>query len=129
MASRLRCRPGHQTRSRTWGSCPLESLPLRVFHKRLVAAGLAESYEAAHARLAAECMAVACARRKLMAAGRLPRLPGASQTAADRSYLETVSRLCDGLEKVLQSYAKADDQQKRRIYRLWTVGAGSPKKW
>ena len=52
---------GHQTRSRTWGSCPLESLPCTTFHKRLVAAGLAESYEAAHARLAAECMAVACA--------------------------------------------------------------------
>ena len=63
-----------------------------------------------------------------MAAGRLPRLPGASQTAADRSYLETVSRLSDGLEKVLQSYAKADDRQKLRIYRLWAVGAGSPKK-
>ena len=99
-----------------------------VFHKRLVEAGLGESYEAAHARLAVECMAAACARTKLLAEGRLPRLPGASQAAADRSYLETVSRLCDGLEKVIQSYAKADDQQKRRIYRLWASGAGSAKK-
>ena len=99
-----------------------------VFHKRLVEAGLGESYEAAHARLAVECMAAACARTKLIAEGRLPRLPGASQAAADRSYLETVSRLCDGLEKVMQSYANAEDQSKRRIYRLWTVRAGSPKK-
>jgi hypothetical protein len=56
---------------------------------------------------------------KSIGEGRLPALPGASQAAADFSYLETFRRLCDGLEKVVLSYARADDRQKQRIYRLW----------
>ncbi len=65
---------------------------------------MAESYEAAHARLAVECLAAVHARAKMVADGRLPRLPApSSMAAADRSYLETVSRLCDGLEKVVQT--------------------------
>ena len=81
---------------------------------------MVESYEAAHAGLAVECFAAAHVRAKMVADGRLPRLPATSgMAAADRSYLETVSRLCDGLEKVIQTYAKSQDSNKRRVYELW----------
>ncbi len=102
-----------------WGQLVSRVGGIRTFHKRLVDAGLGESYEAAHARLAVACLAAAHARMKSIGEGRLPALPGASQAAADFSYLETVRRLCDGLEKVVASYARADDRQKQRIYRLW----------
>jgi hypothetical protein len=92
---------------------------IRAFHKRLAEAGLSETYEAAHARLAATCLATAHRRMQMIADGRWPLLPAASQKAADLSYLETAGRLCDGLEKVVKSYANSDDPQKRRIYRLW----------
>ena len=43
----------------------------------------------------------------------------ASQAAADLSDLETVRRLCIGLQKTVLSFAKTDDPQKQRIRRLW----------
>jgi hypothetical protein len=92
---------------------------VRGFHKRLVNAGLGESYEATHARLIVCCLAAADTRMQRIAEGRLPTLPAASQAAADFSYLETVRRLCEGLEKVVQSDANAEDRQKRQIHRLW----------
>jgi hypothetical protein len=94
---------------------------MRAFHGRLVMAGLGDGYEAAHARLIVEYAAATIARSKLLAAGALPRLPEPSQLAADRSYVETVARLCDGLEKVLRSYETATDPVRRQIHRLWTA--------
>jgi hypothetical protein len=102
-----------------WGQLVSRVAGIRAFHKRLVDAGLGESYEATHARLAVACLAAARSRMKMIGEGRLPTLPGVSQAAADFSYLETVRRLCDGLEKVVLSYANADDRQKQRIHRLW----------
>jgi len=93
---------------------------LRAFHQRLVAAGLADSYEAAHARLAIDYLAAFAARLKLLAAGTLEPLPQPSRYAADKSYLATTARLAAGLEKTLASYATASDPHRRRVHQLWT---------
>jgi len=92
---------------------------LGKFYDRLLEAGLADRYEAAHARLAVEYLAVCHHRLKLQADGKLEPLPARSQHAADMSYFDTTTKLCDGLERVLQSYQDSDDPQKKRIYGLW----------
>jgi hypothetical protein len=93
---------------------------LRRLHNRLIEAGLAESYEAAHARLALEYVATLDARRKLLADGKIQPLPEVErQQAADKSYIETAAKLCDGLQNVLKSYAKSQDAQKKRVCEIW----------
>lgn len=92
----------------------------RRLHEQLVAAGLGESCEAAHARLAVQYLATCHQRLKLLAEGKLPRLASpVSQYAADKSYFQTAARLGEGLEKVLDGYQKADDPAKKRILGLW----------
>ena len=59
-----------------------------------------ESYEAAHARLAAEASQVLEERRRLQATGRLPRLEEASHVAAEQLYIDTAKKLHEGLEAV-----------------------------
>ncbi|NQT37312.1 MAG: hypothetical protein HQ581_07485, partial [Planctomycetes bacterium] len=54
---------------------------IRKFHQGLLSAGLADSYEAAHARLAVEYLATTCERLKMLSEGRLKRLSGQSQYA------------------------------------------------
>jgi len=88
---------------------------------QLVRAGLGDSYEATHARLAVECFDTACARFAALAAGTIPRLPEASQVAADALYVQTVKRVCEGLETVLASYATTTDPRKQRIAALWAA--------
>jgi hypothetical protein len=95
------------------------------FHERLAAAGLADTYEAAHARLAVECAAAACRRFELEAEGKLSRLPGPSQQAADKSYLSTTAKLCDGLEKVMEACRQSDDSRKKRAVEIWDAAAAS----
>jgi hypothetical protein len=90
------------------------------FHRRLVDAGLGQSYEAAHARLAVACMAATVTRLKMLADGKLPRLPAASQAAADKSYVDTTLKLCDGLEKTVKSYQASDNPEKKRIWQIWS---------
>jgi hypothetical protein len=92
---------------------------LRVFHQRLVDAGLGDSYEAAHTRLITACLATAAERVKRVAEGKFPALAPDSQKAADASYVEATARLRDGLEKAVLSYATSDDSQKQEIHRLW----------
>jgi hypothetical protein len=92
---------------------------LRGFVRHLAAAGLGASYEAEHARLAADCVAAAGERRELIERGKIKPLPQASETAAVRCYVQTASRLCDGLEAVLKNYANAGDSQKRRVHEVW----------
>jgi hypothetical protein len=41
------------------------------------------------------------------------------QAAADHSYIRPVERLCEGLEKVLEACALADDPAKKRLAALW----------
>ncbi len=98
---------------------------VRDFHGRLVAAGLGGTYEAAHARLVAAYLATTATRLRMAAEGKLPRLPSRSQSAADRSYIETVTRLCQGLEKTVRSYQESEDPQKRQIWSLWNPSARS----
>jgi hypothetical protein len=89
---------------------------IQRFYTALLVAGLAESYEAAHARLALRCLAAAHQRAQSLANGRLAPLPvpERSQAAADKLYVDTASKLCDGLEKALEASAKDS-----RVYALW----------
>ena len=92
---------------------------LRTLHERLLEAGLADGYEAAHAKLAAEYFATCYLRLRLLADGKLKPLPERSQYAADRSYFDTTAKLCTGLEKLLQSYEGSEDPHRKRVYELW----------
>jgi len=96
---------------------------LRDFGSRLAAAGLEASYEARHARLAADCIAVAEQRRELIKSGKIKPLPEASEAAADRCYVQSATKLCNGLEAVLKTYENADDRQRRRVYDAWVKAA------
>jgi hypothetical protein len=92
---------------------------LRDFERRLAAAGLGASYEAEHARLAAECVAAVGLRRQLIERGQIKPLAGASEAAADGSYVDTATKLCDGLEAVLKTYEQMGDPQKTLVYGAW----------
>ncbi len=96
---------------------------LREFHTRLVAARLGDSYEAAHARLVLRSIEAARARDELLSAGKLKRLPPASQTAADLACAEAAKKLCDGLERVLARYAESADRHHQVILALWRNAA------
>lgn len=89
------------------------------FHQTMQKAGRAESYEAAHARLAVRSLAVTQERARMLATGKLVPLPDRSQVAADQLYLDTVARLCNGLEKALDGYANSKDPSKQQISRIW----------
>jgi hypothetical protein len=92
---------------------------LRDFERRLAAAGLGASYEAEHARLAADCVAAVGLRRQLIERGEIRPLAGAREAAADRSYMDTATKLCDGLEAVLKTYEQTGDRQKTLVYGVW----------
>jgi hypothetical protein len=94
---------------------------LRRFHEAMVAAGLKDGYEAAHARLVVNCLLAAHERAELLAAGKLTALPPRSEAAADKLYLSTPMRLCDGLEKLLNASKGSSDARKRQVYGLWTA--------
>jgi len=99
---------------------------LERFHQAMLAAGLKATYEAAHARLAVRCLATTHQRGELLAAGKLdrPPVPERSLLAVNALYLNTVARLCEGLEKALNGYASAKDAPKQQIYRIWkTTGS------
>jgi hypothetical protein len=93
---------------------------LRRFNEAMVAAGLKDAYEAAHARLAVNCLLAAHERAELLSAGKLTALPPGSQAAAEQLYLSTPRKLCDGLEKLLSAWQKSSDPRKRQVYGLWT---------
>ena len=90
------------------------------FHRRLVAANMGETYEAAHAKLIVDFAAVTAARRELLKADQIRRLPEPSQAAADKSYGDTLAKLCDGLDSVLKSYERSTDAQRLKIFQLWS---------
>ena len=93
---------------------------VREFQQRILAARLGETYEAAHAKLIVDFSAVTAARRELLQADQIRRLPEPSQAAADKSYGDTLAKLCDGLEVVLKSYERSVDPQRRKIFQLWS---------
>jgi len=92
---------------------------LRKFEQLLQARGLGASYEAAHARLAVECVAVARERLRLIANGEIQALPEPREAAADRAYRDTAARVCDGLEEVLKKDAAFSSSRAREIYAAW----------
>ena len=96
---------------------------LERFAAKLATAGLGDTYEAAHARLAVECFATARSRLARVATGTIAPLPAASQKAADDSYDQTVERLCDGLEATLGAYAQSADPAKQQLAHWWTDSA------
>ncbi|MCP4641789.1 MAG: LamG domain-containing protein [bacterium] len=82
--------------------------------------GLTGCYEARHAALVLDCVAVASTRAELRATEQLPELPEASRAAADLSYTETAIKLCQGFVKTLESYADTDDDAHGKlVYELW----------
>jgi len=99
----------------------LESRVARVrrFYNQLAAAGKQQTYEAAHARLVVRYLATCQKRLQMLSEGKLGRLGEPAQHAADRSFFVTAARLCEGLEKVLDSYAKSADPDKKPIHQLW----------
>lgn len=117
-----------QVTHRRWQPLPTEDyaairgrgIAMRDFYQRLLKAGLGDSNEAAHARLAVEYWAATCQRLKMLAAGKLTPLPPVTQAFADRSYCQTTINLCGGLEKRIQSHAKSDNPRSQQIWRLWT---------
>ena len=94
---------------------------IRKFHHGLVSSGLADRYEAAHARLAVEFLATTCERLKLLSEGKLKGLSGRSQYAADRCYFSTVAKLCEGLEQTVASYKDTEDAHEKQAYLIWSA--------
>ena len=92
---------------------------LAKFHAALVAADLADTYEAAHAKWAVDYFNICRRRAKLQAEGKLKPLPPESQKAAEACYIQTTAKLCEGLEKVLDGYGGAESAGKRRIGEVW----------
>jgi len=92
---------------------------LRAFDHMLQASGLGEAYEAAHAQLAVEAVDVIHERREMLAAGKLVRLPAASQSAADQSYRDAATKLIEGLEAAIKSDGRSPDPLQRRIFKLY----------
>jgi len=88
-------------------------------YRQLEQANLGTSCEAAHTQLVLRQWLTIVRWLELQRAGNLPRLPERSQAAADGSYLDTLVRLCEGLQKVLDGDARSDIAQKRRINEVW----------
>lgn len=93
---------------------------LQRFASLLSEAGLGDTYEAAHARLAVAYLGTVIERRRLQAAGAIEPLPEErSQVAADRSYVDTLGRLCSGIETLLDACKGRKDARGRRLAELW----------
>jgi hypothetical protein len=94
---------------------------LKALHEDLIAEGLEEGYEASHIRLALKAIHTIHERRKLQDQGKLVSLPEPSISAANKSYLDTAIKLCDGLERVLRSYENSTEPHKKLIYKLFSA--------
>lgn len=97
----------------------------RVFGYNLSKAGLGDSYEAAHARLAADCFQTVYDRTRLLEEGKLEKLSLESQAAADKSYVDTAKRLGDGLDAVIKRCAASDNERDKRIAAAWQATEGA----
>ena len=92
---------------------------LAKFRGELETAGLKDSYEAAHAQLALEAIAAAHGHLRLRSEGKLTPLPPESQAAAYKAYLDTATRLVQGLEQVLKPYEKSSDASQRKMFAVY----------
>jgi hypothetical protein len=92
---------------------------LREFKRRLNAAGLGHTYEAAHAQLVLDCFQAARVRESGLRAGTIQPLPAVAETAAEKCYGETAGKLNQGLEVILKSYENATGPHHARMRQLW----------
>lgn len=92
---------------------------LPIFIAKMSAAGLSEKYEARHATLVAQYADMIEKRKEMLAGGELKPLPEPAQAAADRSYEDTIVKLCQGLESVLKGYASSDNPYRKQVYEIW----------
>ncbi|MFC1604493.1 LamG-like jellyroll fold domain-containing protein [Planctomycetota bacterium] len=97
------------------------------FYDLLDEMSLTGTYEAAHAKLALNSVSVIKTRLEMLKHSKIKLLPTRSQAAADASYLETASKICSGLNKVIQAYANAADPQKKTIYNIWLQARNDPE--
>jgi hypothetical protein len=123
---------GHAWISDDSGSLPpeLESLTqqarrLAEFRSRLERTGFKDSYEVAHAQLALDAIAAAREHLRLRSEGKLTPLPPASQAAADKAYVDTAMRLCQGLDQVVKTYEKSASARGRKIFAVYQATARS----
>ena len=93
---------------------------LKAFQGHLKRAGLGNTYEAAHAKLAEQAIEAAMLRRSLQEASLIKPLPASSQAAADKSYIDTANKLYDGLEGVLKSHAASTVSARQQLHDLWS---------
>ncbi len=77
-------------------------------------------YEEAHARLAIDAVRALVERKRLLASGEIVPLPKASEEAAGRFYVDTATRLLDGLDAVVNGYRGSRDRRRARVYRLYS---------
>lgn len=103
-----------------WKALEARTAKVGSFYASLHRLGWGDCYEAAHARLVLAAVDAAHEHRKLLAAGKLPPLPQASEAAADKSYLDTATKLYDGLAAVVKNYEKSSDERARKIFALWS---------
>ena len=77
---------------------------VKVLLDDLTAEGLGGGYEAGHARLAIEAVGAIHERQRLLAKGAIQPLDDpARQAAVDRLYIDTATKLCDGLKPVFEA--------------------------
>ncbi|MCC6730297.1 MAG: hypothetical protein IT208_13250 [Chthonomonadales bacterium] len=95
------------------------------FHDAMARAGRAGAYEAAHARLALECVEAARRRRGMQARGALtPLASRRAQAEADLAHVHTALRHAESLARILERYAGATDDTRASIHALWNAAAG-----
>lgn len=92
---------------------------LERFARALRNMGGASGYEVSHADLAMRYIDLVQERRDAVAAGKAPRLPEASQAAADKCYLDTANKLYDGLDAAMRGYENGESGRTRAIHALW----------
>src|SRR5262249_25543196 len=92
---------------------------LEAFEKAMSANQLADSYEAAHARLAREAIEIIPQRKIAVRNKQADVLPPASEKAAEQLYMDTANKLYDGLNNTLTEYQKSQEARKLQIARLW----------
>jgi hypothetical protein len=89
---------------------------LVTFHGRLLEAELGGSYEASHAKLAIQYFDLVDERKKMQQEGKLKTLEEPSQAAADQSYVDTASKIFEGLKETVKSYADSKDPHERNVF-------------
>ncbi len=95
------------------------------FCEGLERAGLAETYEAAHALLALECATTTHTRLQALERGRIrPLTNSVSHAAANRLYFETAHKIADGLSDVLDRYQNSSHAQSRGLWEVWQQSSG-----